>query len=394
VSWRTGLVLLLAAGGLCGLCGCGTSTNGAQGSQVRAGSSCDTAVAAAPALGAVSQAAVPVPGSPFSVVATPDGHWSFVTLNSTVEVLSNRSPAPVADRQVSVPGTPQGEQLTNDGRYLLVADGSGAVVIDVARAEDGAAGAVLGTLSSPAGQGAVEVAVSPDDRFAFVTLELSDSLAVFDLHKALASGFGPADFAGTVPLGTAPVGLAVSPDGRWIYATSESAKGAVTAQAAGTVTEIGLRQAEIRPADAVAGTVSAGCSPVRVVTSADGKVVWVTARGSDAVLAFSAAALRTDPGHALLARVQVGEAPVGLALSGDGQRLVVADSDRFSAKGATANLAVVNVKAALAGRPALLGLIPAGAFPREMTVIPRTDTLLVTDYLAEQVQAVNLATAP
>jgi hypothetical protein len=29
-----------------------------------------------------------------------------------------------------------------------------------------------------------------------------------------------------------------------------------------------------------------------------------------------------------------------------------------------------------------------------MTVIPRTDTLLVTDYLAERVQAVNLATAP
>ena len=387
-------MLLLAAGGLCGLCGCGTSANSAQGSQVRAGSSCDTAVAAAPVLGAVSQAAVPVPGSPFSVVATADGHWSFVTLNSAVEVLSNRSPAPVADRQVSVPGTPQGEQLTNDGRYLLVADGSGAVVIDVARAEDGAAGAVLGTLSSPAGRGAVEVAVSPDDRFAFVTLELSDSLAVFDLHKALASGFGPADFAGTVPLGTAPVGLAVSPDGRWIYATSESGKGAATAQAAGTVTVIDLRQAETRPADAVAGTVPAGCSPVRVVTSADGKVVWVTARGSDAVLGFSAAALRTDPGHALLARVQVGEAPVGLALSGDGQRLVVADSDRFSAKGATANLAVVNVSAALAGRPALLGLIPAGAFPREMTVIPRTDTLLVTDYLAEQVQAVNLATAP
>jgi DNA-binding beta-propeller fold protein YncE len=239
--------------------------------------------------------------------------------------------------------------------------------------------------------------------FAFVTLELSDSLAVFDLRKALASGFGPADFAGTVPLGTAPVGLAVSPDGRWIYATSESGKGAATAQAdgqraagqpAGTVTAIDLRQAETRPADAVAGTVPAGCSPVRVVTSADGKVVWVTARGSDAVLGFSAAALRTDPGHALLARVQVGEAPVGLALSGDGQRLVVADSDRFSAKGATANLAVVNVRAALAGRPALLGLIPAGAFPREMTVIPRTDTLLVTDYLAEQVQAVNLATAP
>ena len=398
--------MLLAAGGLCGLCGCGTpglSANGPQGTQVRAGSACDTAVAPAPVLGAVSRATVPVPGNPFSVVATADGRWSFVTLNNAVEVLSNRSPAPVAVRQVSLPGTPQGAQLTNDGRYLLVADGSGAVVIDVARAEDGAPGAVLGTLSSPAGQGAVGVAVSPDDRFAFVTLELSGSLAVFDLHKALASGFGPADFVGTVPLGTAPVGLAVSPDGRWIYATSESAHGAATAKAAsepstgqpdGTVTTIDLRQAETRPASAVASTVPAGCSTVRVVTSADGTVVWVTARGSDTVLGFSAAALRTDPAHALLARVQVGEAPVGLALSGDGKRLVVADSDRFNAKGATANLAVVNVGAALAGRPALLGLIPAGAFPREMTVIPRTDTLLVTDYLAEQVQAVNLATAP
>jgi hypothetical protein len=163
VSWRTGLVLL-AAGGLCGLCGCGTqgpSANGPHGTQVPAGSSCDTAVAPAPVLGVVSRATVPVPGNPFSVVATAGGRWSFVTLNSAVEVLSNRSPAPGAVRQVTVPGTPQGERLTSDGRYLLVADGGGAVVIDVARAEDGAAGAVLGTLSSPAGQGAVEVAVSP-----------------------------------------------------------------------------------------------------------------------------------------------------------------------------------------------------------------------------------------
>jgi hypothetical protein len=29
-----------------------------------------------------------------------------------------------------------------------------------------------------------------------------------------------------------------------------------------------------------------------------------------------------------------------------------------------------------------------------MTVIPHTNTLLVTDYLADRVQAVNLATAP
>ena len=317
-----------------GLCGCGTSAAGAHGSRICAGSVCDTGVAAAPVLGAVSRAAVPVPGNPFAVVTTADGRWSFVTLNSAVEVLSNWSPASGAGRQVSVPGTPQGEQLTHDGRYLLVADGSGAVVIDAARAEGGAAGAIVGMLSSPAGRGAAEVALSPDDRFAFVTLEISNSLAVFDLHKALTRGFGPSDFAGTVPLGIAPVGLAVSPDGHWIYATSQAGKPDTRAsQRTGTVTAIGLRQAETRPADAVAGTVPAGCSPVRVITSADGKVVWVTARGSDAVLGFSATALRTDPGHALLARVQVGEAPVGLALAGHGQRLIVADSNASGRKG-------------------------------------------------------------
>ena len=130
------------------------------------------------------------------MVATADGRWSFVTLNSAVEVLSNRARVPIAGKQVSVPGTPQGEQLTHDGRYLLVADGSGALVIDVARAESGEAGAVMGGLSSPSGRGATEVALSPDDRFAFVTLEISDSLAVFDLRKALTGGFGPRRFRG------------------------------------------------------------------------------------------------------------------------------------------------------------------------------------------------------
>jgi hypothetical protein len=61
------------------------------------------------------------------------------------------------------------------------------------------------------------------------------------------------------------------PDGRWIYATSESAMGAVTAQAAGTVTVIGLREAETRPADAVAGTVPAGCSPVQTASARKGR---------------------------------------------------------------------------------------------------------------------------
>jgi DNA-binding beta-propeller fold protein YncE len=146
------------------------------------------------------------------------------------------------------------------------------------------------------------VAISSDGRYTFVTLEISDYLAVFDLQKALTGGFGPSDFVGTVPLGIAPVGLAVSPDGRWIYATSQTRKGGTsTGRRAGTLTAISLRRAETKPAAAVVATVPAGCSPVRVITSADGNVLWVTARGSDAVLGFSATRLRADPRHALQA---------------------------------------------------------------------------------------------
>ena len=141
-------------------------------------------------------------------------------------------------------------------------------------------------------------------------------------------------------------------------------------------------------------TVDAGCSPVRVITSADGSVVWVTARGSDRLLGFSAARLRTDPARSLIASVEVGEAPVGLALVDGGSRIVIADSNRFAASGAASSLGVVSVAAALAGRSALLGYLPAGGFPREMALEPDGRTLLVGNFNSGQLEAVDVADLP
>ena len=114
----------------------------------------------------------------------------------------------------------------------------------------------------------------------------------------------------------------------------------------------------------VVATVDAGCQPVRVDTAANGTQVWVTARASDDVLCFAAALLVTDPSHALVAVVRVGEAPVGLTVVRDGTLIVVADSNRFSAPGAHADLTLINVADALDGRPATVGDIPAGLFPQ------------------------------
>ena len=141
-------------------------------------------------------------------------------------------------------------------------------------------------------------------------------------------------------------------------------------------------------------TVDAGCSPVRVITSPDGRVVWVTARGSDRLLGFSAARLLTDPGHALIASVEVGEAPVGLALVDGGSRIVVADSNRFSARRASPASSLAVVRRVALAQPALLGYLPAGGFPREMALEPDGRTLLVTNFSSGQLEAVGVADLP
>src|SRR5271165_5376150 len=102
--------------------------------------------------------------------------------------------------------------------------------------------------------------------------------------------------------------------------------------------------------------------PTGVAASPDGKMVWVTAQGSNDLLGFSAAKLRTDPGHALTAQVQVGQTPTGVMPADGGAKIIVADSNLNGLPGAD-NLAVVNVAAAIARKPALIGYIPSGRSP-------------------------------
>lgn len=363
---------------------------------------CTLAVQAGQALpaAAVTLAAIRdpsgVPAYPFDVVVTANGRWAFVSLTGAADIAVYRigpGRMPVLEHLISVSGTsPLGEALTPGDRYLLVAGGGGgAAVVSVAAAEDGSGAAVLGLMDKAGGHGAIGVSVSPDGRYAFVALEDSGGVAVFNLQRAIAGGFGPAGYAGTIPTALAPTDIAVAPGGRWLYVTSEDAS---ISTRVGILEVISLATAETDPAAAVVARVRAGCNPVRVITSADGSVVWVTARASDALLAYSAARLRTDPSHALLGVIRVGEAPVDLALARGGTRLVVADSDRFNVPGSSASLAVVDVTDLLAGRPALLGYLPAGKFPRQVTAEPGGRVVLVTNFSSSQLEAVEVADLP
>ncbi len=383
--------------------------------------SCTTSTARAPQLSSagigMTQAHAEV--APFGVTVTPDSQYVFVSTGAGVLVYRNGTSglAPAGRVPLAQDSIALGETITPDGRYLLVANSlGGAAVLNTQVAESGAVNAVLGTLGPSLSPqpgtavsggsvvfpgGAIEVAVTPDGRFAFVSLENNAQVAVFNLGAALTNRFSRADFVGMIPVGIAPVGLAVSPDGRWLYVASElrvggqpGNSGQPSARAQGSLSVISVSRAETDPRHSVVATVDAGCQPVRVVVSADSRTVWVTSRGSDALLAFSAAQLASDPQHAFLTGVRVGEAPVGLVMIKYDSQIVVADSDRFNTAGAVPNLAVVDVADALAHRRALIGYLRSGLFPRDITVTPDGRTVLVANFASGQLEWVQLSTVP
>jgi hypothetical protein len=350
---------------------------------------CTTAAATAAPLTGVSSQNIAIGGSPFGIAITPDGKYSFVPTGNDVVVLNNDSGSSAPTPVVTIPasGAKKDDAITGDGKYVLVAANSGAYVISAATAEAGNANAVLGTLTSPGGSGAVGVSISPNGDFAFITLQNSAEMAVFNLQKSVAGGYGRTGFVGMVPLGQSPIGIAQSPNGRWMYVTTENS--------AGKLYVLSISRAETDPKDAVVQTAAAGCSPARVIVSADGKVLWVTARDSNALVAFSAAKLLTKPSESLIARVNVGQTPIGLTFIKGGSEIMVTDSNLKNVAGAD-TLALISTQRALAGqnRGALLGFVPTGHVPREAELELGGQTLLVTENASGQLQAINVGSLP
>jgi DNA-binding beta-propeller fold protein YncE len=363
---------------------------------------CSTAVAPAPQLAAEPDF-IDGPLSPFGVAITANSKTAFVADSAGAIYLYSLGSSKPATEKVDafrvrpsssgvppLPGvSPTGLALTPNDRYLVAAWQGGAEVFEVGHLEGSRSGLsswVTGTLRS-SGEGAIEVAVSPDGGYVFVSLEDSNELAVFNLTKALRDGFRSSDLVGTVPLGTAPVGIATAPDGRYLYVTSEAT---AQNQDEGTLTTINLRRAELAPSHAIVSTVEAGCSPVRV--AATSTFVYVTARGSDALLRFNASDLVRRPARALNGVVTVGEAPVGLALVHHDRTLVLSDSDRFAVAGQGASLAVVTTPSH--GQMVLRGYIRADSFPRDMAASRNGKWLVVSNFGSSQVEAVKIQGLP
>jgi len=281
--------------------------------------------------------------------------------------------------------------------------------IDVHKAITGQADAILGTVPTGTGSGPIEVGLSNDNRFVFVSNEDNETVGVIDFAKAVASGESASSIVGSIPVEQLPVGLAFSGDGRYLYITNEEANstdpgyngtacnipngaGGTSPGPEGTLTVVDVPKAEINPAQSVLASVYAGCSPVRVVLSEDSSIAWVTARAADTVLAFSARALleggspgwKGKTGHqlpALLSTTPVGTAPVGIQLFDHDRFIAVANSNRFTA-GGTGTVSILDYDKALsgAGDSATLGTFTAGEFPRQWALSPDGQYLYLTEF--------------
>ena len=82
--------------------------------------------------------------------------------------------------------------------------------------------------------------------------------------------------------------------------------------------------------------------------------------------------MRSNPSHALIARVGVGASPIGLAMVRGGSRILVADSNLNGKGNGGTSVSVVSTSAALAGGHALLGQISTGSSARASSAWPRT----------------------
>jgi DNA-binding beta-propeller fold protein YncE len=329
---------------------------------------------------------IKLPARPFAAEPARDNCYLFVSLmrreGGAVTVVINEQGNFRIARTVEVAGG-GGLSLAHDGSLLAVAAGDSIVLLDVARLETPDQDPVVATLPD-GGHGAIYAQFSRDDALLFVSEERNASIAVIDVAAAR-GGKGDKAIVARIGVGDAPVGLALSPDGATLFSTSQvkgssddckpEREGGRT-HAQGVLVAINVALAAQDPQHAVAGEIRAGCNPVRVVMSADGRNLWISQRGQDSVMSVDVASVisSTVPGKPL--SLPVGRSPVGLAARPDGTQLWVANSDRFAT--VSGSLTVISPANPIDAKAS--GTLAVGAFPRDLRFMPDGRTLVVALY--------------
>ncbi|KAI4593829.1 hypothetical protein KJ359_008870 [Pestalotiopsis sp. 9143b] len=284
--------------------------------------------------------------------------------------------------------------LSHDKKTLYVATGYGAVVLDVARALFGRNDSVIGVLSSGgyAGHSAVELSVTPDDNFVFISQEFGSNnsygrgaVEVFKVTRGSATI--SSIWRGFIALGFALVGQQFSKDNTKLFITSElnSTTGTVN-NTAGVISVLDVATLKVTPGTALITKLNNGCRPVRCDVSSDGTQLWVTERDANVLAIYDAVELaqgNNNTDEVLLGSITTGTSPIGIA--GVGRYVFTADSNRFDYDNATTGVTVVN-----AITMEQLGQIPTSDFPRSLAISPSGNRLMVSEFGAGTIRVIDV----
>ena len=276
---------------------------------------------------------------PRGIRVSPDGKRLFVALSGSPVAPpgTDESKLPPPDKSADgvgvfdiaqrklvavVRGVSNPEQLAASRSGLIYAGSEDTGAVMILDPQDPGHVASIAVGDEPEG-----VALSPDERFLYVTLESDNKIAVVDVatRRVIAK----------VAVGGRPRSIAFSPDGSRAYVTNELQ---------GTVTELDGRTHQVVRTMTVPGKAP---RPMGVATSPDGARIYVTTGREGSLVAIDAAS------GAATATVPVGQRPWGLAVSSDGARI-------FTANGPSNDLTIIDSKTMKVSGKLRLGQRPWG----------------------------------
>ncbi|ETS86295.1 hypothetical protein PFICI_00123 [Pestalotiopsis fici W106-1] len=351
---------------------------------------------------------VPVGPRPWGLVYLNE-NFAFAAINFSIGVLDTRQFEPRLLNMIPFPEEFQmgNEDITSDGygyrelilshdkRNLYVATGYGAVILDTTKAILGSNESIAGVLSSNGyvGRSAVELSITPDDKFVFISQEFGSNASynrgAVEVYKVTREDDGKVSsiWRGFIALGFAVVGQQFSKDNTKLFVTSElnTTKGTVN-DTAGIISVLDVATLKVTPGKALITRLNNGCRPVRCDVSLDGRQLWVTERDANTLAIFDADELalgNNNTDEVLLGAVTTGTSPIGIAEVG--RYVLTADSNRFNYENATTGVTVVDTITMQQ-----LGQIPTSAFPRSLAVSPSGNRLLVSEFGAGTIRAIDV----
>jgi DNA-binding beta-propeller fold protein YncE len=288
---------------------------------------------------------------------------------------------------------PVGIAFTADESIAAVAGSSRVYFVDVGELLAGHSSAILGTAEFDKGAGTVSVALTRDERLLFTSDEEASTVTVIDFAAARASRFATAPVRGRITVDWSPTVLKMAADGEHVLLPVEGVRrkfkppilcpgqaGGEPVNPVGAILSIEISQALDSPATLEPSRSYAGCSPVRLELSKDGRTAFVTSREENVLQVMDLGMILHGKPNAVVAKVPVGPAPIGLALADHDRLALVSNSNRWAQEQTPQTVTLIDIAGRHRSKPVVLGTIPVGVFPRDLAISRDGRVIVVSNF--------------